>query len=107
MIYKAVPHGDMPADLLRDLQLMKEKYRYRQHGGMDTEQAGPITDHILNAVAVTGTPDEVTPRLRELTEPGIGNHVLPIPTRHLDSVIHTPAEKVKPLASAGRDLPDR
>ena len=65
---------------------------------MDAEQAGPITGRKLNAAAVTGTPDEDTPRLRELTEPGIGNHVLPIPTRRPDSVIHTLAEKVKPRA---------
>ena len=95
-IYKAVPHEDMPADLLQDLKIMKEKYDYQQHGSMDAEQAELITDRILDAVAITGTPDEVIPRLRELTDLGIENFVLPIATKHPDAVINTLAEKVMP-----------
>ena len=95
-IYKAVPHEDMPTDLLQDLQIMKERYDYQQHGSMDATQAGLITDRILDAVAVTGTPDEVIPRLRALQELGIDNFVLPIATRQPDKVISTLAEKVMP-----------
>ena len=96
-IHKAIPADDMPADLRRDLQRMKEKYDYQQHGSMDAQQAGLITDRILDAVAITGTPDEVIPRLRELTELGIENFVLPIATKHPDAVINTLAEKVMPF----------
>ena len=95
-IHKAVPPDDMPADLRRDLQLMKEKYDYQQHGSMDSEHAGLITDRILDAVAITGTPDEVIPRLQGLTDLGIENFVLPIATKHPDEVINTLAEKVMP-----------
>ena len=95
-IYKAIPHGDMPADLLQELKIMKEKYDYQQHGSMDAQQAGLITDRILDAVAITGTPDEVIPRLRELTDLGIENFVLPIATKHPDAVINSLAEKVMP-----------
>ena len=99
-IYKAVPHADMPADLLQDLRVMKEKYDYQQHGSMDAAQAGLITDRILDAVAVTGTPDEVIPRLRELTALGIDNFVLPIATKHPDQVINTLAEEVLPFVGS-------
>ena len=95
-IYKAVPEEDIPADLRSDLQLMKEKYDYQQHGSMDSEHAGLITDRILDAVAITGTPDEVIPRLQGLTDLGIENFVLPIATKHPDEVINTLAEKVMP-----------
>ena len=95
-IYKAVPEDDIPADLRSDLQLMKEKYDYQQHGSMDSEHAGLITDRILDAVAITGTPDEVIPRLQGLTDLGIENFVLPIATKHPDEVINTLAEKVMP-----------
>ena len=98
-IYEAVPEEDIPADLRSDLQLMKEKYDYQQHGSMDSEHAGLITDRILDAVAITGTPDEVIPRLRELTHLGIENFVLPIATKHPDEVINTLAEKVMPYIS--------
>ena len=95
-IYKAVPHEDMPAGLLQDLRIMKEKYDYQQHGSMDADQAALITDRILDAVAITGTPDEVIPRLRDLTDLGIENFVLPIATKHPDAIINTLAEKVMP-----------
>ena len=50
---------------------MKEKYDYQQHGSMDAAPGWAlITDRILDAVAITGTPDEVIPRLRELVAPG-------------------------------------
>ena len=98
-IYEAVPEEDIPADLRSDLQLMKEKYDYQQHGSMDSEHAGLITDRILDAVAITGTPDEVIPRLRELTHLGVENFVLPIATKHPDEVINTLAEKVMPYIS--------
>ena len=98
-IYGAVPEEDIPADLRSDLQLMKEKYDYQQHGSMDSEHAGLITDRILDAVAITGTPDEVIPRLQGLTDLGIENFVLPIATKHPDAVISTLAEKVMPYIS--------
>ena len=98
-IYEAVPEEDIPASLRSDLQLMKEKYDYQQHGSMDSEHAGLITDRILDAVAITGTPDEVIPRLRELTHLGIENFVLPIATKHPEAVINTLAEKVMPYIS--------
>ena len=95
-IYKAVPQEDMPPDLWQDLKTMKEKYDYQQHGSMDAAHTGLITDRILDAVAITGTPDEVIPRLRKLTDLGIENFVLPIATKHPDAVINTIAEKVMP-----------
>ena len=95
-IYAAVPQQDMPADLLQELKIMKEKYDYQKHGSMDAEQAGLITDRILDAVAITGTPDEVIPRLRELAGLGIENFVLPIATKRPDAIISTLAEKVMP-----------
>ena len=98
-IYDAVPKEDIPAGLRSDLQLMKEKYDYQQHGSMDSEHAGLITDRILDAVAITGTPDEVIPRLQGLTDLGIENFVLPIATKHPDEVINTLAEKVMPYIS--------
>ena len=95
-IYRAVPHEDLPVGLLHDLEVLKEQYDYQQHGSMDATQAGLITDRILDAVAITGTPDEVIPRLRELAQLGIQNFVLPIATKHPDAVIDTLAQQVMP-----------
>ena len=70
-IYAAIPKQDMPEALWEDLRIMKEEYDYQQHGSMDARQAEFITDRILDAVAIAGTPDEAVPRFRELIELGV------------------------------------
>ena len=95
-IYTAIPKDDMPVALWEDLRIMKEKYDYQQHGSMDAEQAGLITDRILDAVAIAGTPEEAVPRFRELIELGVENFVLPIATKNPDAIIKMLAEQVMP-----------
>ena len=95
-IYAAIPKEDMPKALWEDLRIMKEEYDYQQHGSMDARQAELITDRILDAVAITGTPDEAVPRFRELIELGVENFVLPIATKNPGAMIKILAEQVMP-----------
>lgn len=95
-IYSAVPRDDIPDDLYADLQRMKERYDYQRHGDMNAEHAGLITDRILDAVAIAGTPAEAVPRFRELMELGVENFVLPIATKQPERIVTTLAERVLP-----------
>ncbi|MEJ8568050.1 LLM class flavin-dependent oxidoreductase [Elongatibacter sediminis] len=95
-IYSAVPRDDIPDDLYADLKRMKERYDYQRHGDMNAEHAGLITDRILDAVAIAGTPEEAVPRFRELMDLGVENFVLPIATKHPDQIINLLAERVLP-----------
>lgn len=95
-IYSAIPRADIPDDLWEDLKRMKEQYDYQRHGDMNAHHAGLITDRILDAVAIAGTPEEAVPRFRELMDLGVENFVLPIATKHPDHIIHTLAEQVLP-----------
>ena len=95
-IYAAIPKEDMPEALWEDLRIMKEEYDYQQHGSMDARQAELITDRILDAVAIAGTPDEAVPRFRELIELGVENFVLPIATKNPGAMIKILAEQVMP-----------
>ena len=95
-VYSAIPREDIPDDLYADLKRMKERYDYQRHGDMTAEHAGLITDRILDAVAIAGTPDEAVPRFRQLIELGVENFVLPIATKHPDRIIATLAERVLP-----------
>ena len=88
-IYSAIPQQDMPPELWEDLRLMKEQYNYQQHGSMDAMHAELITERILDAVAISGTPEEAIPRFIELVDLGIENFVLPIATRDPGAVIRT------------------
>lgn len=95
-IYTAIPKEDMPEALWEDLRIMKEEYDYQQHGSMDARHAELITDRILDAVAIAGTPDEAVPRFRELIELGVENFVLPIVAKNPEAIIKMLAEQVMP-----------
>lgn len=99
-IYTGIPREDIPDDLYADLKRMKEEYDYQRHGDMTAKHASLITDRILDAVAIAGTPEEAVPRFRELVALGVENFVLPIATKHPDQVITTLAEQVLPAVRA-------
>jgi 5,10-methylenetetrahydromethanopterin reductase len=69
-VYAGVPAGELPDGLGEELQRMKERYDYFRHGAADAPHAELITDAILDAISVAGTPDEVVPRLQELVALG-------------------------------------
>ena len=98
-VYGAVPKDDIPSALYEDLAVMRAGYDYQQHGNMDANQASLITDRILDAVAIAGTPDEAVPRLTELVDLGIENFIFPIATKHPDAVIELIADKVMPYVN--------
>lgn len=95
-VFSAVPKEDVPEDLWGDLKVMKERYDYHQHGSMTSEQADLVTDRILDAIAIAGTPDEVVPRFKELVDLGVNNFVLPIATTEPDAITTMLAERVIP-----------
>ena len=95
-VYSGVPKEDIPEDLWNELKHMKEQYDYHQHGSMESKQAELITDRILDAIAIAGTPDEVVPRFKELVDLGVSNFVLPIATKEPDAIIKILAEQVIP-----------
>ncbi|MDH3991158.1 MAG: LLM class flavin-dependent oxidoreductase [Gammaproteobacteria bacterium] len=95
-VFSAVPKEDVPEDLWMELKYMKEQYDYHQHGDMSSRQAELVTDRILDAIAIAGTPDEVVPRFKELVALGVDNFVLPIATKNPDAIITMLAEQVIP-----------
>ena len=99
-IYAGIPREDIPDDLWHDLKLMKDQYDYQQHGNMKAKHAGLITERILDAVSICGTPEEVIPRFRELIALGVENFVLPIATNEPDVMINILAEHVIPHLQA-------
>lgn len=95
-VYWAVPHEHVPADVLDDLERMKARYDYSKHAAGDAEHASFITDRIIDAISVVGTPDEVIPRFRELAGFGIDGFVLPITTPDPKATMRLLANEVIP-----------
>ena len=95
-VYTAVPKEDIPEDLYRELQHLREQYDYQQHASMDSRQAELVTDRILDAVSIAGTPEEAVSRFQDIVDLGVKNFVLPIATKNPESIIRMLAERVMP-----------
>lgn len=79
-VFANVPREHFPPDVWEDIRQMKERYDYYEHGSAAAPHAELLTDRVLDAVAIAGTPKEAMPRFRELISLGVDGFVLPIAT---------------------------
>ena len=75
---------------------MKAQYDYFQHASSQAQHAELVTDRILDAVAIAGTPEEALPKFQALVEKGIEGFVIPLTTSQPKEVMHTLSEKILP-----------
>jgi 5,10-methylenetetrahydromethanopterin reductase len=76
-VFRTVPRSYFADALWEDLAAFKSQYDYAEHGRNEARHAALLTDRIIDAVAVAGTPDEAVPRLRQLAALGIAGFVWP------------------------------
>jgi 5,10-methylenetetrahydromethanopterin reductase len=91
-----IPREDVPADLIDDLEAMKEQYDYYGHGSTSAPQAQVLTERVVDSVTVAGTPDEVAARLRGLIALGVDGFVMPAMTKEPRAFMRLFAERVIP-----------
>jgi 5,10-methylenetetrahydromethanopterin reductase len=75
---RTIPAASIPDDLAPQFARLKEAYDYGEHGYATADHRRLLTDDLLDAVAVAGTPDEAVPRLAELSRMGINRFVIPV-----------------------------
>lgn len=73
-----VPREYFDDDLYDELLRFKSQYVWAEHGKDDAKHAALLTDRIIDAVAVAGTPEEALPRFRELAAMGVNGFVCPM-----------------------------
>jgi 5,10-methylenetetrahydromethanopterin reductase len=95
-LFAAAPREEMPEGLWSEIKRMKDRYDYYQHADAAAKHKEFVTDTILDAVAVAGTPDEVASRLRTLLALGIENFVVPLTARDAPGALRLFAEQVLP-----------
>jgi 5,10-methylenetetrahydromethanopterin reductase len=66
-----VPQERMPAGLHDDLARLMERFTYGPHTAGAAGQRAAVTDALMDAIAVVGTPDEAARRFRELWALGL------------------------------------
>jgi 5,10-methylenetetrahydromethanopterin reductase len=77
-VFANVPRDVLPPDVWTDMQEMKDRYDYYQHASPDAGHKDLVTDRIIDAIAIAGTPDEAVPRFRELIDVGVDGFVIPV-----------------------------
>jgi 5,10-methylenetetrahydromethanopterin reductase len=75
--FRTVPREYFADVLYNQLAEFKAGYDYAEHGSNEARHGALLTEDIIDAVAVAGTPDEVIPRFRELIDMGVQGFVIP------------------------------
>ena len=95
-VFKTIPREYFDDALWTDVERFRSGYNYLEHGSNRSSQASLLTDRILDAVAVAGTPTEAVARFRELAPMGMTGFVCPGAMDDPIPYLETFAEKVVP-----------
>ena len=98
--FKTVPREYFDDALWDELDRFKSAYDYTEHGSNEAKHKELLTDRILDAIAIAGTPEEAVPRFQELAAMGIDGFVWPVTMSEPLPYIETFASAVMPQVSA-------
>lgn len=94
--FKTVPKEYFDEQLWYELDRFKSNYDYAEHARDDARHKALLTDRIIDAIAVAGTPSEVIPRLQELAGMGLDGFVWPVAMPEPVAYLETFASEVMP-----------
>ena len=95
-IFKTVPKEYFAEDLWDDLDRAKSQYDYSEHASNEAKHRLLLTDRILDAIAIAGTPQEAIPRFKQLADMGVNGFVWPAGMSDPMPFIETFAAQVMP-----------
>lgn len=95
-IYKTVPREYFDDELWDELTYFKSNYDYTKHGSNDSSHKDLLTERIIDAVAVAGTPAEAVKRFQLLANKGLNGFVCPAAMPDPVPYIETFAKEVMP-----------
>lgn len=75
--FNTVPREYFDEQLWDELDSFKSSYDYADHASEEARHKALLTDRILDAIAIAGTPSETVPRFRELAAMGLDGFVWP------------------------------
>ncbi|HJP39437.1 MAG: LLM class flavin-dependent oxidoreductase [Gammaproteobacteria bacterium] len=95
-VFATVPRDYFDDQLYEELTMMKSQYDYAEHASNEARHKDLLTDRILDAVAIAGTPQEAIPRFQALVELGVDGFVWPAGMSSPGAYIETFAKQVMP-----------
>jgi 5,10-methylenetetrahydromethanopterin reductase len=99
-VARTVPTVELPAELVDDLRRLRSSYDYGRHGYADAEHQRLLTDSVMDAVAVAGTPAEAVARFTQLAALGVDRFIVPIDLRNKRGQLRLLARHVLPAVAA-------
>ncbi len=99
--YMAVPREYFDDDLYEELTAFKAGYDYQEHASSEAGHAKLLTDRILDAIAIAGTPEEAAPRFREIADMGVDGFCWTAGMPEPEPFIRDFAESVMPAVNGG------
>ncbi len=94
--FPAIPSELMPVEFWADLAVFREAYDAYQHGRVAARHAAALTERLVDALTIAGTPEEAVPRFRQLVDLGVDGFVVPVTGSDPRAVLRTLAERVLP-----------
>jgi 5,10-methylenetetrahydromethanopterin reductase len=95
-VFRSTPAELLDEALLSDIRVLKERYDYYQHTSSAASHAALVTDRMLDAIAIAGTPEEAVPRFRELIASGVDEFVLTVTSPRPQATLRILSEEVLP-----------
>lgn len=94
--FRTVPREYFSDELWEDLSRFKSRYDYAEHGSNEARHTELLTERIVDAIAVAGTPRDAIPRLRALAGMGLTGFVSPAAMPHPLPYLEAFARQVMP-----------
>jgi alkanesulfonate monooxygenase SsuD/methylene tetrahydromethanopterin reductase-like flavin-dependent oxidoreductase (luciferase family) len=101
-IFTSIPEDAMPTGLRSEIERMKREYDYYEHTSSKAHHKQLLSDRVVDAVSVTGTPEEVAPRLRALVELGVQGFVIPVTSSDPEKSMRSLATIIPGVAQGAR-----
>lgn len=92
--FKTVPREYFNDELWEELDRFKAQYDYAEHGSNQAKHKALLTDRIIDAIAIAGSPEEAIPRFQEILDMGIDGFVMPVGMADPYPYMQTFADKV-------------
>lgn len=104
-MFKTVPQKYFDETLWDELKNFKSSYDYAEHASSEAKHKELLTDRIVDAIAIAGTPEEAVPRFQKLAAMGIDGFVWPVVMPEPLPFVETFADAVIPAVQDSMDAP--
>jgi len=95
-VFANLPRADIDDGVWHALETMKAGYDYYEHASQAASHGRLLTDRVIDAIAIAGTPEEAVPRFRELIACGVDGFVIPATTSDPYGFVRMLTERVIP-----------